>query len=48
MRKNKRLLLSAAVSAAVLIGGYGVSNAYTYSGATTTVDKIAEDTNDAE
>ena len=46
MRKNKRLLLSAAVSAAVLIGGYGVSNAYTYSGATTTVDKIAEDTND--
>ena len=46
MQKNKKLLLTAAVSAALLFGGYGVSNAYTYSGATTTVDKIAEDTND--
>ena len=46
MQKNKRLLLTAAVSAALLFGGYGVTNAYTYSGATTTVDKIAEDTND--
>ena len=46
MRKNKRLLIAAAVSAALLFGGYEVSNAYTYSGATTTVDKVAEDTND--
>ena len=46
MRKNKKLLLTAAVSAALLFGGYGVSNAYTYSGVTTTVDKVAEDAND--
>ena len=46
MQKNKKLLLTAAVSAALLFGGYGVSNAYTYSGTTMTVDKIAEDTND--
>ena len=46
MRKNKKLFLTAAVSAALLFGGYEVSNAYTYSGATTTVDKVAEDTND--
>ena len=46
MRKNNKLFLTAAVSAALLVGGYGVSNAYTYSGETTTVDKIAEDTND--
>ena len=45
MQKNKKLFLTAAVSAALLVGGYGVSNAYTYSGATTTVDKVAEDTN---
>ena len=45
MQKNKKLFLTAAVSAALLFGGYGVSNAYTYSGATTTVDKVAEDTN---
>ena len=46
MRKNNKLFLTAAVSAALLFGGYGVSNAYTYSGATTTVDKVAEDEND--
>ena len=46
MRKNKKLLLTAAVSAALLFGGYEISNAYTYSGATTTVDKVAEDEND--
>ena len=46
MQKNKRLLLTAAVSAALLFSGYGVSNAYTYSGVTSTVDKVAEDAND--
>ena len=46
MQKNKKLFLTAAVSAALLFGGYEVSNAYTYSGATTTVDKVAEDAND--
>ena len=45
MRKNKKLLLTAAVSAALLFGGYEVSNAYTYSGVTTTVNKVTEDTN---
>ena len=46
MRKNKKLFLTAAVSAALLFGGYEVSNAYTYSGTTATVDKVAEDEND--
>ena len=45
MRKNKKLFLTAAISAALLFGGYGVSNAYTYSGVTTTVNKVTEDTN---
>ena len=45
MRKNNKLLLTAAVSAALLAGSYGVSNAYTYSGVTTTVNKVTEDTN---
>ena len=46
MQKNKRLLLTAAVSAALLFGINGVADAYTYSGTTSTVGKLAEDTND--
>ena len=46
MQKNNKLFLTAAVSAALLFGGYEISNAYTYSGTTATVDKVAEDEND--
>ena len=45
MQKNKRLLLTAAVSAALLFGMNGYANAYTYSGVTTTVSKVSEDKN---
>ena len=45
MQKNKKLLLTAAVSAALLIGANEMANAYTYSGVTSIVDKVAEDTN---
>ena len=45
MRKNKKLLLTAAVSAALLFGMNGYANAYTYSGVTTTVSKVSEDKN---
>ena len=46
MQKNKRLFLTAAVSAALLFGMNGYANAYTYSGVTTTVDNVTQDGTD--
>lgn len=45
-RNRRKQILAAVLSAAFCIGGYGISDAYTYSGVTSTIDKVAEDENE--